>query len=76
MAWQDQIKDQTKNMQIESRDGFSPEQRFFIGYAQWACENNRPEDQRVSAITNPHSRGSIASTTDGEYGGISEGFPL
>ena len=57
MAWQDQIKDQTKNMQLESRDGFSPEQRFFVGYAQWACENNRPEDQRVSAITNPHSPG-------------------
>jgi endothelin-converting enzyme/putative endopeptidase len=53
MAWQDQ----TKNMQLESRDGFSPEQRFFVGYAQWACENNRPEDQRVSAITNPHSPG-------------------
>ena len=53
MAW----KDQTKNMQLESRDGFSPEQRFFVGYAQWACENNRPEDLRVSAITNPHSPG-------------------
>jgi endothelin-converting enzyme/putative endopeptidase len=25
--------------------------------AQWACENQRPENERVSAITNPHSPG-------------------
>jgi putative endopeptidase len=53
MAW----KMQTKGQQLESRDGFTPEQRFFIGYAQWACENERPENLRVSAITNPHSPG-------------------
>jgi putative endopeptidase len=53
MAW----KDQTKNMQLESGDGLTPEQRFFVGYAQWACENTRPEDERASAITNPHSPG-------------------
>lgn len=40
-----------------ARDGFTPEQRFFIGYAQWACENNRPENQRLNALTNPHSPG-------------------
>ncbi len=37
--------------------GFTPDQRFFIGMAQWACENERPENLRVSAITNPHSPG-------------------
>jgi endothelin-converting enzyme/putative endopeptidase len=37
------------------RDGFTPEQRFFIGYSQWACENQRPENQRALAITDPHS---------------------
>jgi endothelin-converting enzyme/putative endopeptidase len=58
MAWKDQIKnDQPKNMDLESRDGLSPEQRFFVGNAQWACENIRPEDQRVNAITDPHSPG-------------------
>ena len=36
---------------------FTPDQRFFIGLAQWACENDRPENLRVSAITNPHSPG-------------------
>jgi len=38
-------------------DGFTPDQRFFVGFAQWACENQRPENLRVSAITNPHSPG-------------------
>ncbi|MEO8102741.1 MAG: M13 family metallopeptidase [Betaproteobacteria bacterium] len=53
MAWQAQIA----NTKPESHEGFSPEQRFFIGYAQWACENNRPEDMRDRALTNPHSPG-------------------
>jgi putative endopeptidase len=53
MAW----KDQTKNMNLALRDGLSPDQRFFVGYAQWACENNRPENLRESAITDPHSPG-------------------
>jgi putative endopeptidase len=35
--------------------GFTPDQRFFIGMAQWACGEQRPEDKRVSAITNAHS---------------------
>jgi len=42
---------------LEPVDGFTPEQRFFIGFGQWACENNRPENQRVSAATDPHSPG-------------------
>ncbi len=37
--------------------GFTPEQRFFIGFAQWACENQRPENLRANAYTNPHSPG-------------------
>ena len=41
----------------EPVDGFTPDQRFFIGIAQWACENERPENLRVNAITNPHSPG-------------------
>lgn len=36
-------------------DGFTPDQRFFIGMAQWACENVRPEQQRLLAATDPHS---------------------
>ncbi len=53
MAW----KDQTANQHLENAQGFTPEQRFFVGYAQWACENVRPEDLRANAITDPHSPG-------------------
>lgn len=51
IAWQDATKD--KNLQ--PIDGLMPEQRFFIGYAQWDCANERPEDLRVRAQTDPHS---------------------
>jgi endothelin-converting enzyme/putative endopeptidase len=44
-------------MKLEDRDGFTPDQRYFIGMAQWACENERPENLRVSAATDPHSPG-------------------
>jgi putative endopeptidase len=47
----------TANQRLAPADGFTPDQRFFIGFAQWACENDRPENLRVSAITNPHSPG-------------------
>src|ERR1700722_2251443 len=51
MAW----KDATRDQQLKPIDGLQPEQRFFVGFAQWACENERDENKRVSAITNPHS---------------------
>ncbi len=51
MAW----KTQTAHATLADRDDLTPEQRFFVGYGQWACENIRPEDQRVRAVTDPHS---------------------
>ena len=39
----------------ESLDGFTPEQRFFLGYAQGWCENDTPEILRLQAQTDPHS---------------------
>jgi len=51
IAWQGATKD--KNLQ--SIDGLTPEQRFFIGYAQWDCANERPEDLRMRAQVDPHS---------------------
>src|SRR6266567_2409432 len=53
IAW----KKATQGQDLKSIDGFTPSQRFFIGYAQWACENNRPEDLRLHAMTDPHSPG-------------------
>jgi putative endopeptidase len=51
IAWKSANKD--KNLQ--PIDGLTPEQRFFIGYAQWACANERPEDLRLRAQVDPHS---------------------
>jgi putative endopeptidase len=51
MAWQSAIATQ----KLRPVDGLTPEQRFFIGFAQWACENDRPENLRLRAITDPHS---------------------
>ena len=53
VAW----KQDTTGSNLQSKDGLTPDQRFFVGFAQWACENQRPENLRVSAMTNPHSPG-------------------
>ncbi len=52
-AW----KAETANKTLEARDGLTPEQRFFVGNAQWACNSVRPEDARILARTDPHSPG-------------------
>jgi len=57
MAWQTEMASMPQKAQQPLRDGLTPEQRFFVGYAQWACENDRPENLRVSAMTDPHSPG-------------------
>ena len=51
IAW----KDATKGKDLKPIDGLTPEQRFFVGFAQWDCANERPEDMRVRALTDPHS---------------------
>jgi len=38
-------------------DGFTPDQRFFLGFAQIWCENSTPQAERQNALTNPHSPG-------------------
>jgi len=38
-------------------DGYTPQQRFFLGYAQIWCANQRPESLRNSVRTDPHSPG-------------------
>jgi len=39
------------------RDGYTPEQRFFIGYGQIWCQNITEQSARVQAKTDPHSTG-------------------
>jgi endothelin-converting enzyme/putative endopeptidase len=36
-------------------DGFSPEQRFFLGWGQIWCANRTPEIERLLAQSDPHS---------------------
>jgi putative endopeptidase len=38
-------------------DGYTPEQRFFISFAQVWCENRTEQIERVRARTDPHSPG-------------------
>jgi len=45
----------TANQRLAPVDGLTPDQRFFVGNAQWACSNIRPEAMRLRARTNPHS---------------------
>jgi endothelin-converting enzyme/putative endopeptidase len=40
-----------------SIDGFTPEQRFFVSYAQSWCENETDASLRKAAKVNPHSNG-------------------
>ncbi|HKV94063.1 MAG TPA: M13 family metallopeptidase [Candidatus Angelobacter sp.] len=51
IAW----KGATEDKDLKTEDGLTPDQRFFVGFAQWACANNRPEDMRLRALTDPHS---------------------
>jgi endothelin-converting enzyme/putative endopeptidase len=51
IAW----KNSTRGQTLKPADGLSPDQRFFVGMAQWACGDERPESKRANAITNPHS---------------------
>jgi len=50
-AW----KKETADHELQTMDGLTPEQRFFVGFAQWACAAERPESLRLHAATDPHS---------------------
>jgi endothelin-converting enzyme/putative endopeptidase len=53
IAW----KKQTEGQTLTPSEGFTPDQRFWVGMAQWACSNERPENQRLRAATDEHSPG-------------------
>ncbi|MGA3234729.1 MAG: M13 family metallopeptidase [Bryobacteraceae bacterium] len=52
MALEDTLKGNAEKM-----DGYTPEQRFFLGWAQVWCENTAPQEARNRAVTDPHSPG-------------------
>jgi len=46
-----------KGKKVEKIDGFTPEQRFFLSWAQIWRENVRDETMKVQINTDPHSPG-------------------
>ncbi|GAA3756096.1 M13 family metallopeptidase [Terriglobus aquaticus] len=69
----------------ESRkiDGYTQDQRYFLGYAQVWCENTRPEAAEVAAKTDPHSPGRFRVNGEvqnfdkfGEAWGCKKGDPM
>jgi putative endopeptidase len=51
------LEDSIKGSPLPSRDGFTPEQRFFLAYGQIWCQSSTPETDKLRAQTDPHSPG-------------------
>ncbi len=56
LAWM-ALMERLKTKPLATADGFTPPQRFFLGWAQMWCENKSPEIARLHAQTNAHSPG-------------------
>ena len=54
LAWQDKAQAEHIDMAAKT-DGYTPEQRFWVAYAQQWCTQTRPEQLRSQAQTDPHS---------------------
>jgi len=54
MALRTTLKNATPE-QLKPIDGYTPEQRLFLGFSQIWCENATEEVQRLEAQTDPHS---------------------
>ena len=54
IAWQDKAQAAHLDMAAKT-DGYTPEQRFWIAYAQQWCTQTRPESLRAEALTDPHA---------------------
>ncbi len=52
LALQDTLKGKEDKL-----DGYTPEQRLFLGFGQIWCENTAPQESRARAMTDPHSPG-------------------
>jgi len=57
MALEHMIADDKTGKEGQSIDGFTPEQRFFLGFGRVWCEKRREEYARMQVTTNPHSPG-------------------
>jgi putative endopeptidase len=57
MALEHMIAEDKTGKEGKSIDGYTPQQRFFLGFARVWCEKQRPEFLRMQVTTNPHSPG-------------------
>jgi predicted metalloendopeptidase len=57
IALHNELAQDKNNPAAKKKDGFTPEQRFFLGFAQIWCENRSDESARLLAKTDPHSPG-------------------
>ncbi len=57
MALEHMIADDKTGKEGQKIDGYTPEQRFFLGFGRVWCEKRRPEYARMQVTTNPHSPG-------------------
>ena len=56
-ALEHMIADDQTGKEGQRIDGYTPEQRFFLGFGRVWCEKRRPEYARMQVTTNPHSPG-------------------
>ncbi len=54
LSWLDKAHDAHLDMDAKS-DGYTPDQRFWVAYAQQWCTQTRPEQLRTQAQTDPHA---------------------
>lgn len=57
MALREMIASDKSGKAAEKIDGYTPEQRFFLGFGRVWCEKRRPELSRTLVNTDPHSPG-------------------
>lgn len=51
------LNNSLKDKDVPPVDGFTPQQRFFLGWGQVWCQNQKPEVARLRAQVDPHSPG-------------------
>jgi predicted metalloendopeptidase len=51
------LMDKIAGKDLPNIDGYRPEQRFFLSFAQIWCQNTSPEEARRRVIIDPHSPG-------------------
>ena len=56
-ALEHMIADDKTGKEAQKIDGYTPEQRFFLGFGRVWCEKRRPEVARMRVLTDPHSPG-------------------